>query len=265
MAGRFSQIGRQWSRFREIFDAPLGADATPLDISSAVLDDLERRVQPIGGGRRVFPYSRIVVRVSQATADGPALQAALDGLGGRLRTRLEELQCNVPHALEVNAVCLTERPDEWPEGRLFSIECEREDAETTAPLPGRCHSSLRIAVVQGAAVQEAYRFDQPAVYVGRTAEAVERAGRIRRNDVAFLDRVDGVTETVGRAHACVRLDETTGEYHVFDEGSSNGTWVVRHGATIFVPPRDPRGVRLESGDEVRIGRALIRVDGIDRR
>jgi hypothetical protein len=26
-----------------------------------------------------------------------------------------------------------------------------------------------------------------------------------------------------------------------------------------VPPRDPRGVRVQSGDEVHIGRAVIRV------
>ena len=82
MPGRFSQIGRQWSRFREIFDAPLGADATPLEICSAVLDHLERRVQPIGGGRRVFPYSRIVVRVSQANADGLYLLQHFHGRRG---------------------------------------------------------------------------------------------------------------------------------------------------------------------------------------
>ena len=90
-------------------------------------------------------------------------------------------------------------------------------------------------------------------------EATDASGRIRRNDVAFLDRVDGVTETVGRAHARFRRDEKTGEYRVFDEGSRNGTSIVRSGATIVVPPTDPRGVRVETGDEVRLGRALIRL------
>jgi pSer/pThr/pTyr-binding forkhead associated (FHA) protein len=82
---------------------------------------------------------------------------------------------------------------------------------------------------------------------------------VRRNDVAFLDSVDGVTETVGRAHACFRCDQERGEYQIFDDGSSNGTWIVRKGTTILVPPKDPRGVRVESGDEILFGRAAVRV------
>ncbi len=258
MTGPLSQIGRQWSRLREIFDGPLGADAGPLEICGAVLDDLERRVQPIGGGRRVFPYNRVIVQVRDVNADRAALQAAFGGLGSRLRGRLEELQCEVPHVIDVKAVFLTGAPDGWPEGRLFSIECESHEAEAPAA-DSHCRKSLSITVVKGAATQAAYTFSEPSVYVGRTVEATDASGRIRRNDVAFLDRVDGVTETVGRAHARFRRDEKTGEYRVFDEGSHNGTSIVRSGTTIVVPPTDPRGVRVETGDEVRLGRALIRV------
>jgi len=254
----FSRIGRQWSRLRGVFDAPLGADAAPLEICAAVLDDLERRIQPAGGGRRRFPYTRIVVHVSQPGASVPALEAALDGLDAGLRKRLEELECDVPDTLHVAAACVTQPPDGWSDGQLFSIECGREEPEA-APAAARGRSSLQVTVVQGAAHEASYRFDEPAVYVGRTLEAVDRAGRVRRNHIAFLETVDGITETVGRAHACFRRSENTGEYRIFDEGSSNGTWVVRRGSAILVPPRDPRGVRVESGDEVRIGRALIRV------
>ena len=51
----------------------------------------------------------------------------------------------------------------------------------------------------------------------------------------------------------------TGEYRLFDDGSSNGTAIIRGGETIAVPPRDPRGVRVQSGDEVQVGRAVIKV------
>jgi hypothetical protein len=44
-----------------------------------------------------------------------------------------------------------------------------------------------------------------------------------------------------------------------DEGSSNGTSVIRNGAAIPVPPRDPRGVRVQSGDEIQVGRAVLRL------
>jgi hypothetical protein len=256
VTGPFDQIGRQWSRLKEFFDAPPDADAPPLEICGAVLNELERRVQPVGGGRRVFPYSRVVVRLAPVNADRAALQAAFDRLGDRLLGRLEELQCEAPKAIELRPVFLKRVPDEWPHGRLFVIDCER-NAELSAPRPaGR---SLQISVVKGAAAGAVYRCSEPAVNVGRMSEATDVLGRVRCNHVAFQDSVDGVTETVGRAHACFRRDETTGEYRIFDDGSHNGTWIVRRGATIFVPPRDPRGVRVESGDEVRLGRALIRI------
>jgi hypothetical protein len=47
---------------------------------------------------------------------------------------------------------------------------------------------------------------------------------------------------------------------LFDEGSRNGTAILRDGEVIAVHRRDPRGVRVRSGDEVRLGRALIRID-----
>ena len=258
MTGRLSQFARQWhTRLKDFFDGPLDAGAPPLEICGAVLDELERRVQPVGAGRRVFPYDRILVRIRPLDTDRAALQVAFEGLGDRLHARLEELLCDVPGAIDVKTIFLTEAPDEWPARRLFSIECERA-AEASPPADMR-RCSLHVAVVKGAAKQEAYTFSEPAIYLGRTEEATDLQGRVRRNDVAFLDSVDGVTETVGRAHARFRCDEDTGEYRIFDDGSSNGTWIVRGSATIFVPPKDPRGVRVESGDEVRIGRALIRV------
>ena len=257
MKGRLSQIGRQWSRLKDFFDSPPDADAPPLEICGAVLDALERRVQPLGGGRRVFPYNRIIVRLAPMSADRPALQTAFDTLAARLRARLEELQCDGPAVLDVKALFLKKAPDEWPPGRLFSIECERDPV---APGPADIRRrTVHIAVLKGAATEATYRFREPAIYVGRTVEATDGSGRVRRNDVAFLDNVDGVTETVGRAHARIRVDDKSGDYRIFDEGSHNGTWIVRRGATIFVPPRDPRGIRVESGDEVRLGHALIRV------
>ena len=46
---------------------------------------------------------------------------------------------------------------------------------------------------------------------------------------------------------------------MFDEGSSNGTHVIRAGTSIAVPARDPRGVRVRSGDEIQFGRARVRI------
>ena len=95
--------------------------------------------------------------------------------------------------------------------------------------------------------------------VGRGVEPVDHAGRVRRNHVAFVEEADEVAETVGRAHARFRWNAAAGEYRVFDEGSSNGTYVLRGGASIRVPARDPRGVRVRSGDEIQFGRARVRI------
>ena len=70
MADASRDIGKDLqARLQNFFDTPLDAAATPLEICQAVLDDVERHVQPVGRGRRVFPYTRIAIRVRQAQPD----------------------------------------------------------------------------------------------------------------------------------------------------------------------------------------------------
>jgi hypothetical protein len=257
---RLSNIGNELqSRLKRFFDNPLGPDATPLEIQQAVLDEIECKAQPVGRGRRVFPYNRILVRVAQAAANRLPVDAAFRELDAGVRERLEELQCGVPTGLAVNVALLKEAPAEWAQGQLFSI-----DYDNQAEIPPERHDvprsvSLRVTVVKGAASQQVFTFTEPVISIGRTAEPTDEMGRVRRNDVVFLDTVDGATETVGRAHARLKLDTETGEYLLFDEGSSNGTSIIRRGTTIDVPAHDPRGVRVRSDDEIQLGRAVIRV------
>jgi FHA domain len=156
-------------------------------------------------------------------------------------------------------VVLKKVPSGWPPSRLFAIEYQTR-AEGTAP----AHSApdalpVHITILRGAASRKAYSFTDRIISIGRTADPTDEAGRVRRNRIAFLDTPDGITETVGRAHAHIRFDARSREYRLFDDGSSNGTSIVRNGSTIPVLPRDPRGVRVRSGDEIQIGRALMRI------
>lgn len=260
MTVRLLHIGKELqSRLKVFFDSSPGPDATPLEICQAVLEDVEFKVQPVGRGRRIFPYSRITVRLRQAETDRPGLEAAFNGMGARVRERLGELQCEAPDAIDVRVSFVKKAPAGWTSDQLFSVDYH-SDAETAAePREKPPRSPLHITILRGAATEEAYTFTEPNISIGRTADPTDGLGRVRRNRVAFLDTVDGITETVGRAHARLRLDPKTGEYRIFDEGSSNGTAIIRDGATIVVPPRDPRGVRVQSGDEVQVGRAVIRV------
>lgn len=260
MAVRLSHLTKRLqSRIKGFFEEPLGADATPLEIREAVLDDIEGRVQPVGRGRRVFPYDRIAVRIAGVSTDRPALEAAFEGADERIRERLAEVRCEAPAKLEVSVTFSEEAPAAWTPGRLFSVECARAGAPARGAHDGRLQPPLRVVVVKGSAAEQEYTFTQASVSIGRTPEPEDHLGRVRRNRVVFLDSVDGATETVGRAHARLAFDAETWGYRLFDEGSSNGTSILREGTVIPVPPRDPRGVRVESGDEIQLGRAVIRI------
>jgi hypothetical protein len=256
MTRRLSYIGRDLqSRIKMFFDAPLDGDATPLEICQAALDDIERKLEPVGRGRRVFPYTRVLVRLRQPKAERAALDAAFAGFDSRLRERLAELRCEPARTLDVKVVVLKKPPAEWAPDQLFAIEYRTpHDAEEGSSAP-----PVHITIVKGAAARKVYSFTEPLISIGRTPDPTDVVGRVRRNRVVFLDTVDGVTETVGRAHAHLRFDAQAREYRLFDDGSSNGTSVVRDGAAIPVPPRDPRGVRVCSGDEAHVGRAVIRI------
>ena len=263
---RITGIGRDLrARVKTFFDTPLGVGASPLEVAQAVLDEAEAHVEPTGGGRRVFPYTALHVRVLVADGGADAMEAGLAGLASRLRERLVELRCDAPRALDVHLTCVTEPPAAWPAGRVVHVEYVRRkvDGERVAAPASAAHVrplALTVTVVCGAASEQAYRFTDGTVSIGRSADPTDGIGRLRRNRVVFADVVDGVTETVGRAHARLRFDPEGGGFRLYDEGSSNGTAVLRGGDVIAVGPRDPRGVRVRSGDEVCVGRAVLRLE-----
>jgi hypothetical protein len=259
VAGRVRALGgRLQATVKRFFDGPLGPDAKPLEIREAMLDDVEKQVTPVGGGRRVFPFARLVARIVAPDGGRGTCDATFGDFDARVRARLAELRCEAPPDLEVRVVLLRKTPAEWETGRIFTLDYRRAAAAaavvTHAPRP-----VLQVTVLAGTATQPAYTIESPTVLVGRGLEPVDHAGRVRRNQVAFLEDADPAAETVGRAHARFTWDAGAGEYRVFDEGSSNGTHVFRGGASISVPARDPRGVRVRSGDEVQFGRARVRI------
>jgi hypothetical protein len=265
--GRLAEIGRDVrSRIRRMFDVPLEANATPLEIAHAALEDIEGRLQPAGRGVRVLPCSRITVRL-RPTSDRAALDATFSRFEDRVRARLRELGCEPPAGFEVKVAVMKKVPGEWPDNQLFAVDYHtaapsriESAASTAAP------AAVHFTIVKGASAKKAYTFSEPLISIGRTADPTDDLGRVRRNRLAFLDTVDGVTETVGRAHARLQFDEARHQYLLFDEGSSNGTSIARGSTTIHVPARDPRGVRVASGDEIHLGRAVVRIsfDGEER-
>jgi hypothetical protein len=258
VSGRLREIGRGLhARLKTFFDQPLRDDASPIELLQAVLDELEGRVQAAGRGRRVFPYDRVVVRVAQRGADEHAVAAVFATLETRLRDRLAELRCDTPSAIAVS-VSVGEPAGEMP-GPLLTVDCFGDGMQPPSPVTPALCPTVSIAVIKGQCTQSEYRFQETAIVIGRTAEPTDAFGEVRYNHVAFLEARDGVNETVGRAHARLQLDGTSGHYHLFNEGSSNPTSILRSGRTIRVAPRDPRGVRVHSGDVLQLGRAALRV------
>ena len=85
----------------------------------------------------------------------------------------------------------------------------------------------------------------------------------RRNDLAFAEDSE-INTTVSREHAHVLYDKLTGEYRLFndrwyprEEKGGCGLWIVRDGLSQEVH-RTSRGTRLEAGDEIHLGRAVVR-------
>jgi pSer/pThr/pTyr-binding forkhead associated (FHA) protein len=76
--------------------------------------------------------------------------------------------------------------------------------------------------------------------------------------VAFREGAGDVNQSVSRRHAHISYDPDGRSFRLHDDGSEHGTGVVRLGRTVAVP-RGTRGVRLESGDEIVLGEARVRV------
>jgi len=237
-------------RLRGFFDAPLDTGAAPLELLQATLDELETKVQPSGRGSRVFPYNRIVVTVTQPAADRAAIEAVFGQLETRLRERLMEVRCEFPATLAAS-VTIAESTNGG--GPVLRVECS-SDADAARSVP-----ELRLRVIKGQSDRADYTFIGGVVSIGRGALPADALGRARRNDVAFGDAHDGVTETVARAHARVEFDPIVRGYVLFNESATNPTFVIRGGRSLHVTPRDRRGVRIVSGDEVQLGRAVLGV------
>jgi hypothetical protein len=241
----------------------------PLEISHAVVDAVEREVQPAGRGRQLFPFNRIHVRVVAPTKH---LQARFEAtfameptLAQRVHTRLESARC-VPADLAVDVSYVEAAGEGWSAPDVH-VEFERVDAppvrEPVAeiapvvaeePVPG-----VEIEVAAGEAEQASYAFDFPRIDLGRCVEVRDKRNQlVRRNNVVFLDSDGVINRTVSRRHAHLEYSAAEKAFRVYDDGSEQGTAVARGGKAISVPP-GARGVRLQPGDEILLGHARLRV------
>ena len=132
-------------------------------------------------------------------------------------------------------------------------------ADRAAPQSDSRSDGLELTIVHGSAEKAAYTFTLSRIDLGRCAEVRDSRNRlIRTNHVAFADDAGDLNQSVSRRHAHIDYAAESGHYRVYDDRSAHGTGVLRNGRTITVHPGS-RGVRLESGDEIVLGEARLRV------
>jgi hypothetical protein len=253
IAQTLERAARQWAR---------SGPREPLEIAHAIVEVVAARIEPASRGRHVFPFNRLRIAVAASSADERArLAAVIDGkptVQERIASRLREAGCD-PSLLRITVTYLPKPAPEWaaPE---FHVEFSRVAAAQAAVTKVLPPPELGITILHGAAAKRQYVFTMARVNLGRCAEVRDgRQRHVRTNEVVFLDGDDGaVNDTVSRRHAHIDYDAVTRRYRIVDDRSAHGTRVVRRGQVFNVPP-GTRGMRLESGDEIALGDARVRV------
>lgn len=264
IVGKAKKLERRIARSLEAAVGELaGVAATePLEILYQALDRAEQEVQHTGRGRRTFPYTRVrlLVPIPARDRQGRArFMAVADGpptVQERLASRLDAAGVTgQPPSVDVEFVGKPSAA--WTNPR-FELELLREAAPPPVVRPASV-PEIKLSVLHGKAVQRAYTFTGGRIDLGRRAEVLDGKGRlVRSNHVAFLEEGHEVNASVSRRHAHIQFVPLAREYRLMDDRSAHGTGVVRRGRTIGVHP-GPRGIRLETGDEILLGQARLRV------
>ena len=236
----------------------------PIEVIHAIVEVVEREIQSGDRGSRVFPFNTVDVAIAAPSHHLRAkLESVVTGavtLRDRIVERLRAAGCTGADP-DVTVHYVPRAQKNWTDAQFavgfsrVSPEPEPAPAPAVEPPPHR----LEMTVVQGAAEHRSYAFAARRIDLGRGGDVRDsRHGLIRTNDVVFSDGSDQVNRSVSRRHAHIEHDPRSGQFRLHDDGSVQGTKIVRKGKTMPVPFA-ARGVRLQSGDEIVLGEARVRI------
>src|SRR5215471_806484 len=150
----------------------------PLQILFAIVDAAEKRIEPVGRGRYVFPFDQINICVAAESTEARARFEAVFGSEPSLHNRiLEQLHAAgcVLTGLGVNVTYVDRSEADWTNSE-FKVEFER-----FAALPQR----LKLTIVHGSTERASYVFTTSRVNLGRCGAVRDNRNRlIRTNHVA---------------------------------------------------------------------------------
>jgi FHA domain len=249
---------------RTLFEAPLASAPSPeeppelAEIRLAVLDEVREKSYR-SGGRKVFPYDLLRIELRGVEQSRCAVFAGVffrKYLEGEVRRALAGAGCRYPEGLRV-AVEVTPGLPKSGESWLRIEPGILEHAEHAA----EAARVARLVIREGTANVSEVRLDKARINIGRNVDVFRAEGLFRRNDLAFAEDTE-VNRSVSREHAHIIFDKTAREYRLFNDrwyplGSHDcGIWIVRDGMSQEVQ-RTSRGVRLEPGDEIHLGQAVV--------
>lgn len=253
---------------RTIFEEPFnlaGAQEEPeiAEIRFALLDEVRRKSYR-SGGKRVFPYNFVRINVRGVEDSRSAIFKSdffKKYFEQEVRKSLAKAECKYPEDLEVEVSVSSA----FPKGDEPWLWIDTDAQKRRPRLPLRRAASL--VVVEGKANRAEIALDKLRTNLGRTVNVYRSEGLSRRNDLAFTEETE-INRTVSREHAHILYDSASGEYRIYNdrwyrrnekgEGSC-GLWIVRDGLSQEVH-RSPRGARLQAGDEIHLGNAVVRFD-----
>jgi hypothetical protein len=245
---------------------PYRRGTAPLEIRRAILDEVQSRIVTAGVGKRIFPYNRIRIHI---LADTPQERDELEtivheawDLKADVAERLRDHEAKAPADLtveiaEIVVIAAGDEPDPAFGDRRFRLELQKAESVQAAPL---ARPILDLTVLKGTASQHVYTFEgQDRINLGRLEEVFDAEERVRRrNDVIFLEEGD-ISATVSREQARLAWDDEIKAYRLRAEPGASVTRILRDGRTIDVSPQDRRGIKVQPGDEIYLGRACIKV------
>ena len=226
------------------------------------LDQIAGRATAGKRGDRIFPFNRITIELAADSAERKAVLETLfdpGQLGDDIRATLKEERVTPPDDLTVAV--------RYPEDALVEMRvlCERGKSEpvpVSAPALAVVElTPARLLTITGVSSAAEFSLDRPRVNLGREAEITDTLGRaIRRNELFFPEQAHEANPSVSRSHAHISFDASSGEWRIFDDGSSIGTTLFRDGRRIDVPAHAGRGVALRPGDEIYLGQVRLQFE-----
>lgn len=253
---RIGEFLEKWGR--TLFEAPLAAKADEpaelAEIRLAVLDRVKEKSYR-SGARKVFPYDLLRVELRGLERGDQGVYASRffrQYLEQEVRNALRASGCRYPENLRVDVQAAAGLPAPGEQWLVVSAGSQEQGGEAKA--------AARLVVREGAANMAETPLAKPRTNIGRMVDVYRAEGLFRRNDLAFEQDTE-VNRTVSREHAHIEHDAASGEYRLFNDrwyerGAECGTWIVRGGMSQEVH-RTPRGTRLEPGDEIHFGRAVV--------